>query len=178
MMRRFSRRWSVLVGLVTLALGTAGVAWACVPQPLISLQPRSSGTAGSEVTVDALALDPAPVEVRWNGLDGQLLATASGPQFSVPVTIPQVPEGLYTIVVFARDRSGAVGSSGRAAFLVISSSDSQAGLSAPPPTATTSSLPPGSDRPSPALLVPGLGMAVVGGLVGAAVVRRHSAPRP
>jgi hypothetical protein len=170
MLKTFARRWLVCLSLLALALGTGGAAWGCVPQPLVSLQPRSSGPRGSEVTVEALAFGSAPVEVRWNGVDGELLATASGPQFSVPVTIPQVPEGLSHIVVFERDQTGAVGSSGRAAFLVTSPPGTDA--SSPPSTATTSSPPPSSDSTSPALLGAGLGMAVVGGLVGAAVVGR------
>lgn len=174
MLRRSPRRWPVAVGLLTLALGAGGSAWGCVPQPLISLQPRSSGPGGSKVIVDAIAVDPGRVEVRWNGLDGELLATAEGPKFSLPVAIPQVTEGLYTIVVLARDANGAVGSSGRAAFLVTSSSDSSASSSSPPSMVSTPSPPPSSDVASPALLGMGLGVAVVGGLIGAAVVRAKS----
>lgn len=104
--------------VLTVVLCGAAAAWACVPQPLISIQPQSSGPAGSQVTVDGVSLGPGPVEIRWNRLDGPTLAKSSGPNFSQPVTIPEAPEGLYTIIVIQREPGGAIAGSGRAAFQV------------------------------------------------------------
>lgn len=100
---------------------------ACVPQPLISIQPQSSGPPGSQVTVEGASLGRGAVEIRWNKLDGPMLAKAVGPNLSQPVTIPEAPEGLYTVIVVERDPNGGIASSGRAAFQVTG-----AGATSPP----------------------------------------------
>lgn len=100
-----------------IAVGVALPAWACVPQPLVTIEPAASGPAGSEVTVEGVALN-GRVEVRWNAIDGPLLATGSGPEISAAVAIPSVSPGLYSVVVVEREPGGGLGSSGRAAFLV------------------------------------------------------------
>lgn len=100
-----------------IAVGVTLPAWACVPQPLVTIEPAASGPAGSEVTVEGVALN-GRVEVRWNAIDGPLLATGSGPEISAAVAIPSVSPGLYSVVVVEREPGGGLGSSGRAAFLV------------------------------------------------------------
>lgn len=108
--------------LVVALLAASSVAWACVPQPrLLTVQPRSSGPAGSEVTVAALGFDPGRAEVRWNAIDGELLASGNGPDFSVTVTIPEAPDGLYNLVVLARSPNGEIGNTGTLSFQVTSS---------------------------------------------------------
>ena len=107
----------LLAGLTTLASLLASSAWACVPQPLLTLLPRASGAPGSQVTVDAVAVGDR-AEIRWNGIDGPRLADGTGPSFSTAVTIPEVPPGLYSIVVIERQPDGSVGSTGRASFQV------------------------------------------------------------
>lgn len=109
--------------IIVLVFGTA-VAFACVPQAnLVTLQPDSSGPAGSEVTLNAVNVDPGPAEVRWNGADGQLLAEGEGPNFSVPVKIPEVATGLYTVVVISRQPNGAIGNSATVPFQVTAPGD-------------------------------------------------------
>lgn len=108
--------WAVL-GVVTLMVG--GSAWACVPQArLVTLEPGSSGPVGTEVTVEGLAFDPGPVEVRWDASDGPALGRANGPSFSVKVTIPEATEGLHAIVVLGRNPDGSIGNAATAAFQV------------------------------------------------------------
>lgn len=122
-----------LAGLMV-ATGAGGGAWACVPQArLVSLEPRSSGAAGSEVTVKAVAFDPGPAEVRWNASDGPRLATAVGPDFSVAITIPDAEEGLHAVVVLSRAPNGALGNASSAPFQVTGSGGSQStgGIAAP-----------------------------------------------
>lgn len=122
---------AVVVAASLTVMAVDGLAWACVPQPrLITLQPRASGPAGSEVTVAALGFDPGRAEVRWNTSDGDLLASANGPDFSVPVTIPEAPDGLYHLVVLARSPGGEVGNTATASFQVTS-------RDATPPASTT-----------------------------------------
>ena len=105
----------VVLGVVL--LGAA--AWACVPQPkLVTVLPGASGPPGSKVTVDGLGFDQDRIEVRWNGRDGEVLARAQGPDFSVSATIPQAPPGLYALIVLSRRANGSIGNTGRAAFQV------------------------------------------------------------
>lgn len=150
-----------MLAAAALALGQAAAAWACVPQArLVSLLPQASGPAGSQVTVAALAFDPGPAEVRWNAPDGPLLATAQGPTFSAPVTVPDVATGLYTVVVIMRLPDGGVGSAGTAAFEVTGLAGSPP--AGPPPPASP---PPAASAPHPEpASSPGLAMAAGAGL--------------
>lgn len=146
----------------------AGVAWACVPQPQVSLVPRASGAPGARVTVDVIAV-PGPAEVRWNTLDGPVLARATGPNFSADITVPDVGGGLYAIVVIGRGPDGGVASTGRSAVLVT-------GPGAAPPIAAPPARPvsASSGRTSGLLLlVGGTGVAALGGAVGSILTTRR-----
>lgn len=145
-------------------LAAATVAWACVPQPrLITLQPRSSGPAGSPVTVAALGFDPGRAEIRWNAGDGELLGTANGPDFSVGVTVPQVAEGLYHVVVLARSPGGEIGNTSTVSFEVTGEGGAAAGASSPPVSQPRGE--PVSTSSSPTSTTPALAFAAGGGLV-------------
>jgi len=108
------------VGLLGSALvGGAAGAYGCVPQPFILVQPQASATPGTEVKVDGqLFSNGSKIEIRWNATDGPLLATASSSDFSVPITIPSAPAGLYTVVALSRSQAGVQGEVARAAFQV------------------------------------------------------------
>lgn len=111
----------LLATLLAAVWGAGSLAWGCVPQPrLLTVQPRSSGPAGTEVTLAALGFDPGRAEIRWNAVDGELLGVANGPEFSVPVTIPRAPEGLYNLIVLARSPGGEIGNTGAVSFQVTS----------------------------------------------------------
>lgn len=177
-------RRSLVAGVTAVLLGLAGAASACVPQPLVTLQPRESGPAGSEVTVNAVSV-AGEAEIRWNGTDGPLLAKATGPAFSTPMKVPDAEPGLYAVVVLERTRSGSVGSTARASFLVTGpDSDPGTGSAAPgrpgaPPETVAS--PPGDSSadddgvPIGVALAAGGGLAVLGGIGGVTIGRRRSA---
>lgn len=113
--------WATFVIGLQLLLVSASAAVACVPQPrLVSLVPMASGPSGMEVTVNGLGFDPGRAEVRWNGPEGELLATGNGQSFSLPIMIPDVPAGLYSVVVLSRDVDGGIGNTGTASFQVVS----------------------------------------------------------
>ncbi len=100
-------------------LATVGVAAACVPQPLLLVQPGASESPGAKLTAMGTTFGSGPAEVRWNALDGPLLGTAPGPDFSVEFTVPDVPDGLYTVVGIARSPSGGIEGTARASLQVV-----------------------------------------------------------
>jgi hypothetical protein len=169
----------VVLVVSAVALGGA-VAWACVPQAnLVTLSPRSSGPSGTEVTVEGLGLDPGPVEIRWNEADGPLLGEGSGPNLSVPVTIPDAPEGLYIVVLLARQPGGGVGNTARAAFQVTGSgemgthSPSSPGTDGVPGDRVLPVAPSGT--PTVLTLAAGAGLLALGVMIGALLARRRPA---
>lgn len=91
---------SCLFGL-GLTLATAGLAWACTPQPQIIILPRV-GPPGALVNVEGSAFAPdAPVEIRWNRADGSKLADTRadpGGQFSVDVRVPADASGVSMVL--------------------------------------------------------------------------------
>lgn len=113
--------------VVTLAFGAAlacvalsASAWACIPQPMITLQPRASGPPGSRVKVSGLNYGDGTVELRWNAMDGERLQTARGPVFETDITVPAVPAGLYVVLGIPRTPDGSVtGTVAVAAFDVV-----------------------------------------------------------
>lgn len=104
MMKRFfgkrARSKAVLRSCLSglgLTLASAGLAWACTPQPQILILPRV-GPPGALVNVEGSAFHPdAPVEIRWNRADGLKLADTKadpGGQFSVDVRVPPEASGV------------------------------------------------------------------------------------
>lgn len=169
MTERHARRSRPFVGVVAAlaAMAWAGAAWACVPQPLVSVTPNASGPGGGEVTVDAVAV-PGAAEVRWNTFDGPVLARANGPTFSVAVTIPQVPDGLYGLIVIGRGPDAGVTATGRAAFHVTSGSGAQPQSAAPGQAGRPTGEADGSSAgPSfPFVFAGGAGLVLVGWVAG------------
>lgn len=103
MTRRMRRSlWSMFAALAVM-VGAAAIAWACTPQAIIYLGPSSTGPAGSTITVTGKGFIPGPVEIRMDS--GAPLATATGPDFSVPVRIPAAKPGVYYVnaVAYAPD---------------------------------------------------------------------------
>lgn len=148
---------AVLTALAALLAGAA-VALACVPQPLITLHPRASGRPGARVTLEGLAFPAGdPVEVRWNGVDGPILARAVGPSLSVALKVPRVSDGLYGVVALSRPADGGVGSSASAMFQV---TERHADAAASAPRSQRSSPPAVVSAPSPARRSSARGLAV------------------
>lgn len=102
------------VGLVAVAaalmiFGAASVAWACTQQAFIGSISPGSGPAGSRATVTARMFNPGPVQIRWNSTDGTLLATGTGPDFAVAVTIPNATPDTYSVVAVQREGNVVLG---------------------------------------------------------------------
>lgn len=121
--------WFSLIPLLVI-VGLAGSAFACEPQATMSVNPRM-GPAGGTTTAKGESWDASTIELRWDSVSGQLLATAQGPTFETSVRIPDAPEGVHYIV--------AVGKRGRAAaaYEVTSTTTTTGGSSAAQPSETT-----------------------------------------
>jgi hypothetical protein len=163
-------------------IGAAG-ALACVRQPLVVVQPQSSGPPGTRVTVAGTGFSDDRTELRWNGQDGPLLGTATGPEFSVPVTIPEAPGGLYSLVAVLRSPDGSIGNAVRASFQITAGTApagaTGTGTAAPAPTGTAAAPTGAAGAAAPARAVahdrassrvPGLVLAGVGGAAAAAAL--------
>jgi len=88
-----------------IALSLASVAWACTSQPRIFALGSHDAPPGSDVRVSGQAVAPqGAVEVRWNGVEGPVLAQATADangSFSVVARIPEATPGVYTIIAVA-----------------------------------------------------------------------------
>lgn len=173
------RYLALLSAWFVLIVAAASPAWACVPQPrLITVHPRPIGPPGTEVSINALGFDPGRVEIRWNTADGDLLGVSNGPDFSMPVIIPDVADGLYHVIVLARLPSGGIGNTATVAFQVGMSATS----ASPPPTVHTaedSDAAVGLSWIGVAMLVAaGVALVALGCLCGLLSPRRRRQPSP
>ncbi|MGH9276493.1 MAG: hypothetical protein ACRD12_00055, partial [Acidimicrobiales bacterium] len=123
-----SRRRHLLgaIPVVGAAIGALGAAaFACITPATISLS-AAAGRPADVITVTGAAFrapdnSPNPVQVRWNGVDGSVLAevrpTPEG-TFTTTVKIPDGAPGWYVITATLRDGSGepVPGTPGRALF--------------------------------------------------------------
>lgn len=115
-------RWAGGATAAALAgvLAATAAAWACIAGPLVTLNP-SQVTPGQEITVNAISLSRDRVVIRWNALDGPILATVDelGPDPRFPTSATsgsiegvkvQVPAdakpGNYVLVVTQVDATG------------------------------------------------------------------------
>ncbi|MDQ6948420.1 MAG: hypothetical protein M3256_19720 [Actinomycetota bacterium] len=170
--------WCLALGAMVAFLWRAGPGWACVPQPVVSLSPSSFGPAGSQVTIQGLRFGGGPVEVRWNGLDGQRLGDTGGTQFSLPVTIPAAPEGLYVLTVLSRGNDGVVADNAVVPFQVVDPGALSKGpsASATPIRRSTTGV---SSATTTILLVLATALGIVGGgTAGALTAHRRSSRAP
>lgn len=152
---------SALLALSVPALLIAGQAWACVPQPVLTVLPKSSGPAGSTFSVQGENA-PAPVEVRWNSAQGQLLARSNNPAAVIRVKVPRVAPGLYVVIMLSRQADRTVGAIARAPFYV--SGPTTAGTR---PAAS-------KDEGGVPIVVVIIGLLVVMGAGGLVLLRRRS----
>lgn len=173
MMTRRTVRNLVGVGLLAISAAGAGGAWACFPLPVVSVQPRASAPPGTQVNLEGVDFTSGKIEVRWNGLTGPLLGQSTGPNFSVPVTIPDAPGGSYTMVVFVREKDDTIGVKLSVPFDVTSPDSPSTGSTAPARATSGSGL---SSAQTAALALGGL-VLLVGGGAGGAVVSRRRRPR-
>lgn len=96
-------------------MGVTGIAWACTPQPLLTLQGPATGPATSSVSVKGQLVPAGPAEVRWNSATGPVVgsAVAENSVFATNVTIPKSAPGVYYLVLVSGSEAIA-----RAAFEV------------------------------------------------------------
>lgn len=106
------------VGSLVFTVLAASSAFACIPQPLVLVGAPGAGNPGDKLTVRGVRFAGGTIELRWNAIDGPLLATASSADFAAEVTIPPAAPGVYVVVVFARGQDGNVGSVATAPVVV------------------------------------------------------------
>ena len=112
-----------------------------VAAPDLDLSP-ATGLPGSTVTVTGTGFAAGEVEIRWGSESGELLATATGPDFSVDVTVPpDAPPNSHPVVAVVREGSGV--STSNAPFQVTSPEMTA-------PVETTPATPPTGEAPSDA----------------------------
>ena len=114
--------------------------------PALTLAP-ASGLAGTGAIASGTSLPSGPVEVRWDSTAGALLGSASGPDFSTPITIPGNASGDHQILAFGRNAQGTPVNPVAAWFHV---NQPASGASMLAPTVTGFSAPP-ADTTAPAI---------------------------
>jgi len=80
-------RTTLIFASLSLAMVAGTAAWACSAQPTISLTPRSLA-AGDRLQVNTGQGFPGEVQIRWNDVNGQSLASGDGKNFSLSVQVP------------------------------------------------------------------------------------------
>lgn len=124
MWRRPAAAGLVLAVTVAISLVAGGPAGAATE---LTLSP-ASGPPGTEFVVTGTGFAALPVEIRWGGLSGPVIATAMGPAFSVTAVVPDSPPNSHPVMAVVTD--GNAVSTSSASFQVT-------GGEAPPVETTT-----------------------------------------
>lgn len=111
-------------GVFALVLGGASAAWACTYLPTVIGLSSTSAPSGSTVEVfgQGVGLAGEPVELRWNSVEGPIVATTlstagdNRTEFAATMTVPDVAPGVY--VVLAMDPTGQTTEPTRTTFQV------------------------------------------------------------
>lgn len=141
MTRRVS---AVLFAACAMLLLSAMAAYACTNLATLNLS-EGAGAAGADIDVTGSAFaageDAPVVEIRWDGSDGSVLATAqpdSNGAIATSVTIPEDAESGYHVLVATQVQEGddgeaspAFGTPARASF-VVGTADQPAEISEQP----------------------------------------------
>ena len=110
---------AAVVGLAAV-LGTLSTAWACTGQPQVFSVSPVTAPVGAEVTMRGTGVTATtPVELRWNGVSGPVLAQATPDKeaaFAMTFTVPNVEPGVYSLVVVTNVNG--VAAAGRTTFEV------------------------------------------------------------
>ena len=139
------RRWAI-GGMTTAAAGVlmAAAAWACVSGPVVNLS-TISAKPGTEVGITGTGFQTGnQVNVRWNALDGPVLATVAPPitdgRMSATFTVPPGTQpGSYVVIVTQTKADGSLSLSPiRAVMSVTGDAGAQPVVGAPAATADTS----------------------------------------
>lgn len=158
---------------VMLLVGLAGAVWACTPQPEQFALDTAAASRGEPVTVSGKTVPLSEVAIRWNSLDGPVLATVDTRtgEFSETIEVPADAEPGVAYVIAEPEGNGGIA---RAAFEVTGGesattpSESAWNLAQDPTMTDTSASPAGMTAPVAA----GAGMLSLGlvGLLGGATV--------
>jgi len=141
---RQARRWATeAVGSAAAGFLMAAAAWACVSGPALQLSTLQA-KAGQEIGVIGTGFSstsPDATLVRFNALDGPVLANVPGPladgRLDTKVTVPEgTKPGQYVLIVTRQNAQGTLSVSPiRAALSVIGEGGTQPVLGAAPSTA-------------------------------------------
>ena len=160
-MWRRAAAW-VVVGLAVGVLG-AGPAGAATE---LTLSP-ASGPPGTEFVVTGTGFAALPVEIRWGGLNGPVIATAMGPAFSVRAVVPDSPPNSHPVMAVVTEGNSVSTSS--ASFQVTTGE-----APAPVETTTTTEVTTTTTAPAPATTSPAA--RIPGGETGGSPIQ-SGAPR-
>ncbi len=177
--------WASVIG-AAIAVVVGAAAFACTNLATLNLS-ATSGKAGDVVTVTGSSYRmpsgvTTGVQLRWNALDGPVLAEAIPDKvgnISASITIPQAAPDNYVIVAMLRDAKGAdtSGTPSRAQFQVVGGAGSATpapALASQAPAANAS----GGSSGAPLALLVGLGVLGLllfgSGIVAAARATRTS----
>ncbi len=164
------RTAAVFAGAVAALVMAVGVAaYACTNLATLNLSGARANpgdaitVTGSSFAVGEDGAAASPVLVRWNGVDGDVLAQVTPDQsgnVSASFTVPPAEPGQYVIVATQRDAEGKdeFGTPARAAFEVVGPS----GRPAPAVTDTPASTASDSSGAGAVALMAGLGVVGVG----------------
>ena len=162
------RTTAVFFGSVVAAVVVTGaVAFACTNMATLNLSsaranPGETITAtGSSFAVGEEGASAPPVLIRWNGVDGEVLAQATpDPAGSIAATftVPRADPGQYVLVATQRDAEGKdqFGTPARASFDILGPNNQPVQPVTEPPLTT------GSDSSSAGVVALMAGLGVVG----------------
>ena len=141
------RKVQMLIAFGVLAAmgGGASLAWACTPTPDEIKLSASSGGVGDTVEVTGSRFY-GRVEVRWQTVDGPVLGRSSTSPFTLSVTIPPVPKGVYIINAVVWNDDGTIKQRQKEAFEVTRSDVVEEDEPTPPPVKPET--PPGEIDPT------------------------------
>lgn len=143
-----ARRVSVgACGVAAMVLGAVSIAFACSPSAYLTVEPNAGGAGSDAIAHGSEFVNGGPVKIFWNSTGGPVLATTSGPSFSVPITIPaNANPGANYVYAVGYNGAGEVAGVARWGFRVTEPTP------APRPSVGTpgSSAAPGQTAPTPA----------------------------
>ncbi len=165
--RRFAAGAFASIAVLGMA---ASAAWACVSGPVVNLS-TVTAMPGEEVTVTGTGFRQAhPVQIRWNALDGPIVAELARPENQLVNATFTVPAGTapgnYVVIVSQTNNGGASLSPIRAVLNVVGPSG-QAPVLGADPTSDASDRIPGlvqssNDVSTGTLALVALGVAGIG----------------
>ena len=101
MWRRSAAAGFALAVTLTMVVAAGGPADAATE---LRLSP-ASGPPGTEFVVTGTGFAALPVEIRWGGLSGPVIATAMGPAFTVTAVVPDSPPNSHPVMAVVTDGS-------------------------------------------------------------------------